>query len=106
MLGNFSSKSLEILEYFGSKMKIQSDADAFSIFSVQQPILYLDSTDLWCMIVFKVSYFVHSMWIEKKKKRILNIEAAYTIIKFIGIDTYETGNQTRKTSSPVANLPA
>ena len=106
MLGNFSSKSLEILEYFGSKMKIQSDADAFSIFSLQQPILYLDSTDLWCMIVFKVSYFVHSMWIEKKKKRILNIEAAYTIIMFIGIDTYETGNQTRKTSSPVANLPA
>ena len=106
MLGNFSSKSLEILEYFGSKMKIQSDADAFSIFSVQQPILYLDSSDLWCMIVFKVRYFVHSMWTEKKKKRILNTEAAYTIIKFTGTDTDETGDQTRKTSSPVANFPA
>ena len=106
MLGNFSSKSLEILEYFGSKMKIQSNADPFSVFSVQQSILYLDSSDLWCMIVFKVRYFVHSMWIEKKKKRILNTEAAYTIIKFTGTDTYETGNQTRKTSSPVANFPA
>ena len=106
MLGNFSSKSLEILEYFGSEMKIQSNADPFSVFSVQQPILYLDSSDLWCMIVFKVRYFVHSMWTEKKKKRILNTEAAYTIIKFTGTDTDETGDQTRKTSSPVANLPA
>ena len=106
MLGNFSSKSLEILEYFGSKMKIQSNADPFSVFSVQQPILYLDSSDLWCMIVFKVRYFVHSMWTEKKKKRILNTEAAYTIIKFTGTDTDETGDQTRKTSSPVANFPA